>query len=278
MKGILYAPLNILNDSTELKEIYFNRAFLYGDGFFESMRWHKDKIYFYDDHFTRIRKSFEILKLNDDRLEKDLLQKQIETLIKDQNINNDARIRLTFFRIAEGFYTPEISTTGLLIQAKEWENNSYLLNETPITMGFYHDHYKNRSSLSNIKSLNSLVYVLAGIHVKENNWDDAVLLNDTGNVCEATSSNIFMVSNDVIYTPRLSEGCVGGVMRQQAIRLADKGGIKLIEKPISKEELLEADEVFLTNGIRGFITVGKCENKIYKTEIVNQFAIALNNI
>ncbi len=278
MKGTLYAPLNTLNESVELKEIYYNRAFLYGDGFFESMRWHKEKIFFYDDHFKRIRKSFAILKLNDTGLEKDLLQKQIETVIKNQNINTDARVRLTFFRIAEGFYAPEKSTTGLLIQAKEWENNNYLLNEKPVIMGFYRDHYKNRSSLSNIKSLNSLVYVLAGIHVKENNWDDAVLLNDIGNVCEATSSNIFMVSNDIIYTPPLSECCVGGVMRQQATRLSEKAGIRLIEKPISPNELLSADEVFLTNGIRGFITVGKCEEKIYKTEIIKQFVIALNTI
>ena len=103
MKGTLYAPLNTINESVELKEIYYNRAFLYGDGFFESMRWHKGKIYFYDDHFTRIKKSFEILKLNDSGLEKDLLQKQIESIIKNQNINTDARVRLTFFALRKGF-------------------------------------------------------------------------------------------------------------------------------------------------------------------------------
>ncbi|MEP7265349.1 MAG: aminotransferase class IV [Bacteroidota bacterium] len=274
----LFFPLNEENNSAELKEIYLNRAFLYGDGFFESMRWHKNKISFYDDHFARIQKSFEILKLNATHLDKQVLEQQIKSVIQAMDITNDARVRLTFFRVAEGYYTPGNSKTALLIQPQSWENNEYLLNEKSISMGVFRDHYKSSSSLSNIKSLNSLVYVLAGIYVKEKGWDDGIILNDLGNVCEATSSNLFIVKDEIIYTPQASDGCVEGVMRKQAIRFAKEAGIKLREKTLTVDDVKNADEIFLTNGIRGFITVGNFEGRSYKTEMVKQLHSCLANI
>jgi aminodeoxychorismate lyase len=277
MKGILYFPLNTICSDHSYSEIYFNRAFLYGDGFFESMRWHKGKISFFDDHCLRIRKSFEILKLNGD-FNENTLYEQITTAVKEQEVNGDARVRLTFFRVADGYYTPEKSTTGMLMQIQPWPDNEYAFNSKGISMGIFHDHYKTTTSLSNIKTLNSLVYVMAGIYTRENNIDDAVILNDKGRVSEATSSNLFMLKDDVLFTPPASEGCVEGVMRKQAFRFAKNIGITLIEKPISIEVISHADEIFISNGIRGFIPVTNYLDKQFTQDVAGRMHAELNNI
>jgi branched-chain amino acid aminotransferase len=96
---------------------------------------------------------------------------------------------------------------------------------------------------------------MAGIYKTQNRLDDVFLLNQHGNLCEASSSNIFISYKKNLYTPALSEGCVEGVMRHVIINLAKQNGITLTEAQISPDILYEADEVFLTNAGRGIQSV-----------------------
>jgi len=131
----------------------------------------------------------------------------------------------------------------------------YFLNEKGLIMDLYTEIPKPTNYLSNIKTCNSLVYVMAGIYKTQNKLDDVFLLNQHGNLCEASSSNIFISYKKNLYTPALSEGCVEGVMRQVTINLAKQNGIPLTEAQISPDILYEADEVFLTNAGRGIQSV-----------------------
>jgi branched-chain amino acid aminotransferase len=111
--------------------------------------------------------------------------------------------------------------------------------------------------LSNIKSGNALIYVLAAIFAKENQCEDAIILNEYGRVCEATSSNIFMKYQGKYYTPPLSEGCVDGVMRKVWIQELIKQGFSVLEQPVTIELLAIAEEIWLTNVIQGPIKLNK---------------------
>jgi branched-chain amino acid aminotransferase len=249
----------------DINDLAANRAFLYGDGFFESMRWHDGKINFYEDHYSRIERSFDILKFSKKYLHKDELHHQIASAASFAE--KDARVRLTFFRVAEGFYAPEEGNVAVMINVQSLDTEQYMINARPIATGIYKEHFKSRHTLSNLKSINSLVFVMAGIYAKENKLDEIIILNDAGHICEANASNFFLVKDAVIYTPPLSEGCVDGVMRKQTISFAEKKGLQLIQKPLSIEELLNADEVFFSSGVRGLITVGSCMNSFYKNEV-----------
>ncbi len=262
----LFYPLNKLNTEVETERIFTNRGFLFGDGFFESMRYHNGKIQFYDDHFERIKRAFHILKLSTAFLNKEsLLLNLMESL---NSFSGDARVRLTFFRVGGGLYTPDGENAAALIQTQSWPSNQYELNEKPVSLGIYNESFKSRNIISSIKSLNALIYVLAGIYARENKFDDVLILNDNENICEAVSSNFFLVKNRVIYTPPVSEGCVEGVMRKQVFKFARASGIKTEEIELNQTDLQNADEVFLTTGTKGFITVGNFHQITFKKEIV----------
>jgi branched-chain amino acid aminotransferase len=96
---------------------------------------------------------------------------------------------------------------------------------------------------------------MAGLYKTQNKLDDVFLLNQHGFLCEAGSSNIFILYQNQLYTPALSEGCVEGVMRQVIIKLAKQNNIPVTEAQINPDILYEADEVFLTNAGRGIQSV-----------------------
>jgi branched-chain amino acid aminotransferase len=166
-----------------------------------------------------------------------------------------ARLRLTVYRDAGGLYTPSQNKMGYCLELQPMDEPRYFLNEKGLIMDVFTDLPKPSNYLSNIKTCNSLIYVMAGLYKTQNNLDDVFLLNQNGNLCEAGSSNIFIWYNNHLYTPALSEGCVEGVMRSVVIDIAKKSKIGITEAQINPEILYEADEVFLTNATRGIQSV-----------------------
>ncbi|MBC7400896.1 MAG: aminotransferase class IV, partial [Mucilaginibacter sp.] len=132
--------------------------------------------------------------------------------------------------------------------------------------------------LSNIKTCNSLTYVMAGLYKAQNNLDEVFLLNQNGFLCEASSSNVFVWYQNHLYTPALSEGCVEGVMRQVIINIAKKSNIPVTEAQINPEILYEADEVFLTNASKGIQCVMGYGIKRYFNKVSKVFMDELNKL
>ncbi len=253
-----------------------NRGFFFGDGFFESMHWHDGKILFADAHLERINIAFNILKLDESTLNFQSLQKEAKELIEKNKLKGDARIRMTFFRVSEGNYTPLKNNTGRMINVKPLDTNGFTLNEVGLSIGVYHEQTKSRSSISNLKTLNSLVYVLAGIYARDHSWDDVLILNDTGNIIEAHTSNIFIVMGNKLYTPPLSDGCVNGVMRKQILKLAEQTGISCAEKSLLQKDIDVADELILSNAVQGIRWVEKAGNNTYKKSVAELLYNNLN--
>ena len=110
---------------------------------------------------------------------------------------------------------------------------------------------------------------------KEKKWNDALVLNSQGNIIESSISNIFWIKDKTVYTPPISEGCIAGIRRANWISTLKEKGIPIIEMPLSKEMLLEADEVFLTNSIRKIRWVYAIENKIYENAFIRKQILKL---
>ncbi len=232
-----------------------NRAFRYGDGLFESMRMMKGHLKFADLHADRLQRGMKALKIDGySQMDTWFLKEKAEDLAR-RNKAKHGRFRLTVFRDAEGLYTPSRNKMGWCLELQPLEEPRYFLNEKGLIMDIFADLPKATNYLSNIKTCNSLIYVMAGLYKSQNKLDDVFLLNQNGFLCEAGSSNIFIGYQNHLYTPALSEGCVEGVMRQVIIKLAQQNDIPVTEAQISPDILYEADEVFLTNAARGIQSV-----------------------
>lgn len=117
---------------------------------------------------------------------------------------------------------------------------------------------------------------MAALYAQEHDLDDVILQNDKFEIIEGTSSNLFIVSNGVLYTPGLDSGCVGGTMRMQLINLAIKNNIRVYESNIAPSNLLVADEVFFSNAISGIRWVASYKTKRYFNSVSQKLVDLLN--
>lgn len=262
-------------DTKELSLLQNNRAFLYGDGFFESMRWQDKCIIFFNDHAERLKKACGLLKLKLP-FKIETLQEKIKTLAEANKLNSSARVRLIMFRISNGTYLPDENNTGYTIIMQPLPNDKYVLNEKGLLLDFYKEQTKSSSSISNIKSLNCNVSVLGSIYAQENKLDDVILFNDHQRAIEATGSSLYMVKNNVILTPPLSDGCADGVMRKQIFHLANELNIVGKEQSLTPDDVLNAEEVFITNVVRGIQWVEKIKEKYFVKKTSEQLFLKLH--
>jgi branched-chain amino acid aminotransferase len=245
-----------------------NRAFLYGDALFETMHANGTKVQFFKDHLSRLMHGLELLKMKTPScIEYQTLEKEIEKLLRKNKHLKGARVRLTVFRNEGGKYTPATNETSYLVDSEKLDSYFYKLNEKGLLTDFYTDIKKPVNFLSGLKTTNDLLYTLAGIFKTENNLDECILVNQKNEITEAISSNIFTVKGEIIKTPPLKSGCLNGIMRKKILDLALKNGFKIsADKPVLPQDLLEADEIFLTNAVKGIQWVGGVQHKrFYKT-------------
>lgn len=240
-----------------------NRAFIYGDLLFETIRVTDGIPQLLSLHYNRLMQSARLLKFETD-LPIELFVQTIQQCAIQQQLQS-ARVRFVLHRNADGFYTPQRNQTHYFAEAFPLD----LFSPKSLVLGVYTDNYKPCNELASVKSGNALLYVMAGIFAKEQGWSDAILLNEHGCICEATSSNIFMVKNEKVYTPALTEGCVAGVMRAHTLEQLRHADYEVHETVVSMEQLLDADAVFLTNAIRGVVNIGSIGGKQFQSFTFN---------
>jgi branched-chain amino acid aminotransferase len=255
-----------------------NRAFRYGDGLFETIRCHKTVPLFFDEHYDRLLRGMATLKLTTAGLPSvPVLKEHIEKLIVRNRIFYDARIRLSVFRRDGGLYTPETNSPAWLLEASPLADKGYHLNQEGIRIGLFTGFPKTWNLTAAYKTLSCTPYILAGIHKNENHWDDCLIINQDRKIIESISSNLFWVKNQTIHTPALSSGCVDGVMRRQIFKFAKDSGIQVKEcSGATKEELMEAEEIFLSNSAGGIKWVVAMEHKRFFNRIPKQIERWLN--
>ncbi|MFY7708634.1 MAG: aminotransferase class IV [Flavobacteriales bacterium] len=255
-----------------------NRAFRLGDGFFESMRVVDGKVLFLENHFSRISDTIKAYKMvAAENFNLDLLRNQIQGLLSRNNITKGGRIRITFYRKSTGYYLPHSDDVNYLIESEPLLENEFILNPIGKTVDIFTDFKKDVNKLSIYKSLNAQLYIMAALHSKEKNLDDALIQNNKFAIIESISSNIFIVSNGVLYTPSLTDGCIAGTMRMNIINIALDNKIKVYECTLNPQNLLAADEIFLTNAVKGIEWVVAYRTKRYYNDMSKKMIQLLND-
>lgn len=256
-----------------------NRGFLYGDAVFETVRVLDGKVLFLEDHYFRLMSSMRILRMEIPmEFTMEYFQEEIlKTINSLESVINAFRVRFTAYRDAEGKYLPTTRKIGYIISAELLNNGIYSLNTKDYEIELYKDFYVTSHLLSTLKTNNRLINVTGSIFAEENGYQNCLLLNDAKNIVEALNGNIFIVKDNVVKTPPLSDGCVKGVMRKQVIELLQKQTEYTFEEGvISPFELQKADELFVTNVIMGIQPVTKYRKKEYTNTLAADLINRLN--
>jgi branched-chain amino acid aminotransferase len=204
-------------------------------------------------------------------------EEQLLLLAQAKSISASARVRITVYRNQGGYYLPIQNEVSFLIDAVALVHPLYFFESLSYEVDLYKDLYVTKQLLSSIKTTNKLINITGSIFAKENGLDNCLLLNDSKNVVEALQGNLFMLMGNKLITPPVSEGCLNGVMRKQIIDLVKKiEGIELVEAPISPFDLQKADELFITNVIKGIQPIMKYRKKEFTYTIASKLLVLLN--
>lgn len=276
---IIYNGKNISGDGVEF--FAKNRAFLYGDSIFETLRVNNRKILFFDEHLQRLVNGMRVLKYDIPKIfttQKHYLEEYIINLLNRNKIFKSSRIRITVFRKNGGLYTPKTNEVDFIISASQINSNCFALNDNGLQLGIFKDAKKPINIFSKYKTANSLLFTLASVFKNENNYDDCIILNEKGTIAETTSSNIFLVYENKLLYPPVSDGCIDGIMRNEIIKIAKINDVVCEERSISEEDLFTASEIFLTNSISGIQWVAAFNHKRYYKRMSIFFTNELNKI
>ena len=257
-----------------------NRAFLYGDAVFETVKIVKGKILFLEDHYFRLMASMRILRMEIPmNFTLEYFEEQLLSVVENNGYSASARARITVYRNDGGYYLPTTNEISFLIHTSPLDNQSFVFETKECEVDLYKDFYISKQLLSTLKTTNKVVQVTASIYANENELDNCIMLNDSKNVVEVLQGNIFMLQGNTLITPPISEGCINGVMRKQVIALAKKiEGLEVIEEIISPFDLQKADELFFTNVIKGIQSITKYRKKEFVTTTANALVQKLNEL
>ena len=266
----------IITDQSD--QIKHNRAFLYGDSVFETLRIINNKIVFWEDHYFRLMSSMRIIRLNiPDDYTPDYLEENILKLHRLVSKNGHSKVRINVYRFSKGKYMPIENNVSFIISCDPIINSKYLINSGDYVVDLFKDYYIDNQLISSIKTNNKIINVVASIYAKENGFNNCILLNNDKMVAEFINSNIFIIKNDEIFTPRLNSGCLNGVLRKNLLNILKKHSFTTYEQDISTFDLTQSDEIFGTNVVQGLFSISKYRKKEFSNNQSKKILKLLND-
>ena len=253
-----------------------SRGLYFGDGFFESVRLFNGRAPFVHLHWKRILRACQTLQIEiPETFTLQAFNQHILALAK-LNEEPNSRVRFQGFRSGSGRYSPDNDQLAWSMLSQPMESDQYELNKKGLTVAVCNTHTINPAPQSSFKSSNSIPYVLGSIFTRKHGLDDCFLLDAEGFLAEATGSNIFLVKNQKLLTPDLSNGGVAGVMRNVVVQQATKMGFQVEAGLLRIEDAIDADECFLSNATRGIQWVAAVGKKRYFKKVSERLVSSIN--
>jgi branched-chain amino acid aminotransferase len=219
-------------------------------------------------HVKRLHRSLQLLNIEESEYK---LEDRILRLLKYECVSKglkNIRLRIEIQKNRMHDYMPEVSELKWNCTLRPLESERFILNEEGLKLTVFSKHKKPLDSFLNLKHTERNLYDKALEYARLENFDDAVVINENNNVADASIYNVFIVKDGQIYTPPLSDGPVAGVLRELLISNLHKHTV--IEKTLKTEDLFNADEIFLTNAIKGIRWVGQLDEKLLSNIITRE--------
>ena len=240
----------------------FDHGLLYGDGIFEGIRIYNNRVFKLVEHVERLYYSAKAIALTIPMTQEEMIRAVVETC-KANNLS-DGYIRLVVTR-GEGTLGlgPERCKKAQVIVIAStiqlYPEELYTKGMSIITVPTTRNHHNAINPA--IKSLNYLNNILAKIEANNAGVQEAIMLNSQGYVAECTGDNIFLVKRNQLFTPPLSAGALYGITRGTVLDLAREAGMEISEPDVTRYDVYNADECFLTGSAAELIPVTKVDGR-----------------
>ena len=247
------------------QKLFVNRAFKYGDGVFETIKVSQGYPLFYRSHYSRLIRGLDALEIDiPEHFHFQYFFHCLQKLIEATDVANGV-LRVQAWRSGKGTYRPEKRDFDWLAEMKETATDEayFQWTNTEYRMDVFEGLTKQFSSVSSYKTCNSLPYVLAGEFARNSDLANAFILNDEGNVVESIAENVFIFQQGKVITPPISDGPVDGIMRSMLRKIFLWNKIEFEERSLSIRDIEQAQEVFLSNSIKGIVPVTHFRNSSY---------------
>lgn len=250
-----------------------NRGVRYGDGLFETIKVIGGELMYAKSHFNRLARGMKILLFDVEKLDVEKIQTSCQRLLLHSN-KTEGVIRINVIRKS----LVDNSFDIIIEILKEDTTGKYVLNEIGLSVGFFDEYKIQPDILSTIKSNNRTIYTLAQ-QSKSENQDDVLLFNTENKIADATIYNVFWIKDKKLFTNPITDGGVDGVMRKIIIDKLQNTEYEVQRVSIDKEGILAADEVFLTNVVKGMRWIKSVEGVEKSCEITKKiFSKIYNNL
>jgi 4-amino-4-deoxychorismate lyase len=244
-----------------------DRGLQYGDGVFETIACIGNTPVFIQQHLNRMESGAR--RLNIPFPERQLFLDDINCLLRGGNGNSIIKLILTRGRGKRGYRYETRQNPTRVGMLSAWPDYVARWKEHGIVTRFCRTQVSTNPRLAGIKSLNRLDSVLASSELGTA-FDEGFMSDIDGNVIEGTMSNIFIVLNDALVTPDLSRCGINGIMREQIIDIAHNNSINVVTRNITRDELLDSREIFLSNSVIGACVVKQLEHQFYNTDTMTR--------
>ena len=247
-----------------------NRSFRYGAGLFETIRFVGESAPLWEQHMRRLLNSCKQLSWNLPALfTTDRLRDEVLRVIRKNKLNGSLRVRITASQGQGGLFDGD-GKLSFLIEAWTLDPGRQIFNTNGWVIGCYEAARKSTDSLARLKSTSALIYAQAAAHARAEKWNDALTLNTQGNIADSCIANLFLVREGRIITTDSDQGAVEGVMQSWLLEQL-QSDFSIERRAIHPDELLGAEEVFLTNALFGIRWVGRYADRLYTNQLSDRF-------
>jgi branched-chain amino acid aminotransferase len=247
-------------DEQSAKISVFDRGFLYGDSVYEATRTFNRKPFRIDQHLNRLFISAQKIELVPTLSKEQILERILSTIETSPHDNIILRIILSRGTNSDLGLNPHLSSSNnLVIITKEISPNPDWWRTLGVSMIFHNKESTERGSLP--KTGKYQENILAYKDALEKGAFDSIMVNTDGHVTEGTTSNIWMIKDNIIYTPALQDGVLDGLTRKTLIRMTACSKLKLQEKSLTRDDFLRADECFISSTTRNLVPVTTIEGR-----------------
>ena len=249
----------------DAKVSVFDHGLLYGDGIFEGIRFYNGRVFRLEEHLERLWDSARSICLDIPISQRAMSEALLETIRK--NDLRDGYIRLIVTRGVGnlGLNPEQCKHPSIIIIVAQIALYTEAVYRNGLSVVTCATRRTNPSALNPaVKSLNYLNNIMARIEANLAGADEALMLNDEGNVAECTADNVFVIKHGQIFTPPITAGALRGITRAVVFEIAAELGIKVTETDITRHDVFIADECFLTGTAAEIIPVVKADGRLIR--------------
>ncbi len=225
------------------------RGLHYGDGVFETMRSYGGVIFRCGAHIHRMIQGLGVLGITADLPSPDSLQSAPEVLLRENRLTGAVVKTIAFRSGGAGALPPENASAHILMTAAPFNESRKRECEKGITAQVVSIRRNESTPLAYIKSLNYLDNILGRMQADRAGAGEALFLNTNGFLTEGATANIFFSKGGSLFTPSAETGILPGITRQAVCEIAGRENIPLTEGAFTADDIVHADEAFLTNSV-----------------------------